>query len=505
MIKLEGGKCKGCGLCAKNCPMGAIRIAEKKAVINEACVQCGVCLKVCPFGALAREEKRKDGATTCGNCPVRCQIPEGGTGACKRFANQRGKLIRTRELVTSPRELPFPDPRISRPLITAVGAGSQYPCSLPAPHIVRENRQGLDVVTVVTEAPLSYSGVTVKLDTNAYIGEEGDMLYREGKVIGMVNTEEFGAKMLTIGGANRLTGDGGFVTARTIVELANGDPVEISVAKKIKLLIQRGKAPVIDGVEAKKMRLGCGSGTVGLFAYLMKECVDECIVVDHHIIGLATEHPAGVAVGMSWSGVTPKAVKSSPGRYFGGHGDGIGGTELRTCREAIASVDMSVARAGNQVLVMNTLGDIYALFEIQTDGDVREIPMTPKALELVNTIAENCEESRCSVLYIGGCGGSARGGVCHKPLALNQAVHQGKAVLTIGGAPVYLMPGGGINFIADTEQMIDRPFTWVPTPASVAPIEYTISLEDYRAIGGHLDALQEAELLNEKKEDQHDF
>lgn len=86
----------------------------------------------------------------------------------------------------------------------------------------------------MTEAPLSYSGVTVKLDTNTYIGEEGDPVYRDGKVVGMVNTEEYGSKMIAVGGANKLTGPDGFIVARTIVELANGEEVELSVNKKIK-------------------------------------------------------------------------------------------------------------------------------------------------------------------------------------------------------------------------------------------------------------------------------
>jgi len=55
-----------------------------------------------------------------------------------------------------------PEERISPPIITAVGAGTNYPCIRPAPYIVSENRGGVDVVTVVTEAPLSYSGLLLK-------------------------------------------------------------------------------------------------------------------------------------------------------------------------------------------------------------------------------------------------------------------------------------------------------------------------------------------------------
>ena len=65
-------------------------------------------------------------------------------------------------------------------------------------------------------------------------------------------------------------------------------------------------------------------------------------------------------------------------------------------------------------------------------------------------------------------------------------------MLSIGGAPTYILPGGGINFIVDTEKMVSNPLCWVPTPATVAPVEYTMKLEDYKAIGGHLDRVKDA-------------
>ncbi|MEG1857735.1 MAG: 6-hydroxynicotinate reductase, partial [Pseudoflavonifractor sp.] len=282
-----------------------------------------------------------------------------------------------------------------------------------------------------------------------------------------VNTEEYGSKMIAVGGANKLTGPDGFTVARTIVELANGDEVELSVNKKTKIKVQLGKAPVIDGVEESVMRIGCGSATVGLFAKKMKEAVDEVIVIDHHVVGLFSEHLAGAEVGMEWSGVVPNATKSTRGRYFGEHGTGIGGTSIATPRDAIKSVDMAHAHAGMQILVTNTTGEIRALFEVLADGDVKEIPLTAKAVALADDINANCEKSLASIMYVGGTGGSARGGVCSKPLAISRAVHEGKAVLTIGGAPAYILPGGGINFIVDAGKVVDHGFTWVPTPATV--------------------------------------
>ena len=119
--------------------------------------------------------------------------------------------------------------------------------------------------------------------------------------------------------------------------------------------------------------------------------------------------------------------------------------------------------------------------------------MTEKAQCVVDAIKSNCQSSNTSVMYCGGTGGSARGGVCHHPIAITEAVHAGKAHLTIGGAPAYVYPGGGINFIVDTAKVVNHAFTWVPTPATVAPVEYTMTTEDYAMIGGHMNCIKNVE------------
>ncbi len=44
--------CQGCGVCAKTCPTGAIKVEDGKAIIDQTlCNQCGACVTVCPYGA----------------------------------------------------------------------------------------------------------------------------------------------------------------------------------------------------------------------------------------------------------------------------------------------------------------------------------------------------------------------------------------------------------------------------------------------------------------------
>lgn len=500
MIVIKEEMCKGCGLCVKSCPVGAVRLVERIAKLDTGCTSCAVCVRVCPFQAIVREAAILESAVACRSCPIQCEIKPGFEGACRRYSNIEGKLVRNRDLVFASPRVPQPHPEIpDRPLITGVGAGTDYPCCKPAPHIVADTVNGVEVVTVVTEAPLSYSGVKVKIDANHHIGEEGAKVFRDGALVGMVDTEEYGSKMLSIGGANILSGKYGFAAARTIVELANEQRVTLQVEKGSKLELQVGYPPVIDGVEEKRMRVGCGSATVGMFARAMGQAVDEVIVLDHHVIGLLSEHRAGEEVGLSWSGVVPNGRKSTRGRYFGESGHGWGGTHIEEPLQAVKSVDMSIANPGLTILVTETTGQQASLLEVQEGGSVREVAMTTAAQAVVDLIADNCQEARVSAVYVGGTGGSARAGVTTYPVKLSRAVHAGEAKLTIGGAPTFVLPGGGINFLVDVEKVVPKAFTWVPTPATVAPVEYTMTRAKYEEIGGHTGAVKPLSALKEGK------
>ena len=53
-IEIDKDKCKACGLCQRQCPVGAIEGQERNVrVINqEKCIKCGTCIAACPFHAI---------------------------------------------------------------------------------------------------------------------------------------------------------------------------------------------------------------------------------------------------------------------------------------------------------------------------------------------------------------------------------------------------------------------------------------------------------------------
>ena len=55
-FKIEPTKCKSCGICAKNCPVGAISGEKGKPYVidKDKCIKCGVCQTKCPFKAISK-------------------------------------------------------------------------------------------------------------------------------------------------------------------------------------------------------------------------------------------------------------------------------------------------------------------------------------------------------------------------------------------------------------------------------------------------------------------
>ncbi len=446
----------------------------------------------------------------CDACPVLCYIAEGRSGACDRYANHDGELVRLDPLTIIDRTdeaVPFletgPDwdgdiVQAGRPFVTAIGAGTTYPDYKPAPFIVSQEVDGADMITVVTEGIFSYCGVKVKIDTDRHIGEERAIVRVDGEPIGHVMTSEYGSRMLSLGGVDHLTGGSkkeGRVTCDALLGLCNVEPVEMTIDDGATLTVQAGQPPVIDGERERLMRVGCGSAAIGMFAAQWKDHVDEVVVVDDHITGVLSEHQAGRLLDIPPTGNKVAGRKSTPGRYFqvAEPGTGWGGTNVTDPLSILKPADPKTAWPGLKLLMVSTTGEQWAYYEL--DETLTPVPaeITPTLKASTERIAENCEPSLCSVLFMGGAGGSLRAGVTENPVGLTKSVKAMLTRVTCGGAPAYVWPGGGITVMADVTQMPTNAFGYVPTPALVAPIEFTMRREDYAALGGHMDKVRRAE------------
>jgi len=446
----------------------------------------------------------------CDACPIRCVIKPGRTGSCDRYGNVEGVLTRVDPLLILQRAqqqgvelVPFAAREgdwdgglvpTGEVVVTGAGSGTTYPDYKPAPFIVSATVAGVDTVTVVTEAIFSYCGVNVKIDTDRHVGAERQLVRARGEAVGHVTTGQYGSQMLSLGGVNHLTGGSkreGLVTMETLLALCSGEPAELSVEEGVEMTLQAGRPPVIDGVVEERMRVGCGSATIGMFAQQWYEHVDEVVVVDDHITGVLSEHQAGRYLDIPATGTRVKGRRSTPGRYFNvAHpGTGWGGTDIEDPLTILDAFDPAVARPGMTLLMIGTTGEHHAYFVL--DDELRPVPAPlPHDLRLsVDRIRENCEPATTSVLFMAGAGGSLRAGVTENPVALTRSVRQALTRVTCGGAPVYVWPGGGITFMVDVTLVPPGAFGYVPTPALVAPLEFTMRRDAYAALGGHMDAI----------------
>ena len=444
----------------------------------------------------------------CDACPVMCYIADGRSGACDRYANKAGQLVRLDPLTILQRRVeeggelvPFIDSKggewdgtivqAEDAFVTAIGAGTTYPDYKPAPFIVGSVVDGVDMVTVVTEGIFSYCGAKLKIDTDRHLGAECSTVRAAGEAVGHVTTGEYGSQMLSLGGVHHLTGGSkkeGRITCATLLSLCNGEAVELCIDEGSTVIVQAGAAPVIDGVKEERMRVGCGSATVGMFASQWQGLVDEVVVVDDHITGVVSEHQAGKVLGWPESGIRINGRKSTPGRYFqvADPGTGWGGTDLTDPLSIVGEFKSDIAKPGLSVLMVSTTGEQFAYYELNDELVPIKLPMPERLQPSIELIEENCEPALCSVVFMGGAGGSLRAGVTTNPVQLTRSVKQSLTQVTCGGAPTYTWPGGGITVMSDVTLMPSNAFGYVPTPALVAPIEFTMREKDYEAMGGHM-------------------
>jgi CO/xanthine dehydrogenase Mo-binding subunit/aerobic-type carbon monoxide dehydrogenase small subunit (CoxS/CutS family) len=458
------------------------------------------------FGAAEGE----DGIIRCDACPVLCRIRPGRSGACSRYANENGLLIRTDPVVllaeaveTGQQLVPFAGSAgdwdgtalpANRVFVTGIGSGTTYPDYKPAPFIVSSQHEGVDTVTVVTEGIFSYCGIKVKIDTDRHLGPETAAIRSKGEQVGHVTTAEYGSQMLSIGGVRHLTGGSkkeGNATCEAMLQLANGEAVELTIDGGHAVIVQAGQPPIVDGKPEQRMRVGCGSATIGIFAQQWLGHVDEVIVVDDHITGVLTEHQAGRVLDMKPAGIRVSGRKSTPGRYFqvAEPGLGWGGTDITEPLSIIQKIDEKLAWPGMRLLMTSTTGEDSAFFVLDENLTPVEAEMPAPVRQVVERIGENCEPSLCTVTFMAGAGGSLRAGVTENPVLLTRSVQSGATRVTMGGAPVYVWPGGGITVMVDVLRLPKNAFGSVPTPALVAPIEFILPRALYLSLGGHEDEI----------------
>ena len=448
----------------------------------------------------------------CDACPVMCYIAEGRIGACDRYANQGGRIVRCDPLTVLDRRLaaggeirPFLERDWDGTLagddlaVTAIGAGTTYPDYKPAPFIVSREVEGADFVTVVTEAIFSYCGVKVKIDTDRHLGPEAATVRAGGEAVGHVTTAEYGSQMLSLGGVAHLTGGSkpeGRATCEALLRLCNREAVDLTVDGGAGVVVQAGQPPIVDGRAEARMRVGCGSATIGMFASQWRGLVDEVVVVDDHITGVVSEHQAGKVLDWPDTGIRIRGHRSTPGRYFrvAAPGLGWGGTDIADPLTILGDWNPKKgARPGLTLLMVSTTGEDWGYFVLDEALAPRPAPLPERLRPTVDLIAENCEPALCTVLFMGGAGGSLRAGVTRNPVRLTRSVQARRTRITVGGAPAHVWSGGGITIMADVTRMPDRAFGHVPTPALVAPLEFTTSRAEYRALGGHDGAVRTLE------------
>ncbi len=454
----------------------------------------------------------REGKVECNACPVLCHISEGRVGACDRYANQGGLLVRLDPVVFLHQQPQHAEPLNLQPraneetvaqalpatagaehgvFVTGIGASTTYPDYKPAPFIVACKSKGVDMVTVVTEGIFSYCSLKVKIDTDRYLGDERAAVMYQGEEVGHVTTAEYGSQMLSVGGVHHLTGGSkkqGRMALELMHVLGNQQAAEVQIENGAKVVLQAGQAPIVDGVTEQRMRVGCGSAAVGMFARQCLGLCDEVVVVDDHITGVLTEHQAGRCLHMKPSGIRIKGRKSTPGRYFqvAAAGTGWGGTDISDPLSILGEWNPEEAWPGLRLLMTSTTGEHAAWFVLDEHLVPQAAPLPPAVQQVVERIGDNCEPSLVSVLFLGGAGGSLRSGVTDNPIQLTRAVKKALVNVTCGGAPAYVWPGGGITLMVDVLRMPANSFGTVPTPAIVAPIEFSMKLSDYQALGGHM-------------------
>ncbi|MFC1971342.1 4Fe-4S binding protein [Chloroflexota bacterium] len=504
-------RCTECGLCVDACPVGAVSHRNSEFYISEDCVNTLECTaqQICPAEAIERSERAED-AVLCTNCPVGCFIKPGKIGECRTYINQDGRIMTIIPVTPfeSVKEIVGEecDEVIRRPFITGIGAGFRGGMD---PLMVRGKVSGIDVVTCVSEAHYGWSGVLVKIDCERYIGEEGADVYDKGIKVGVVAHHFYGAATLYIGGGDLLIKKNGWVAAKVAAAIANREKVALKVKGGAKLEVQVGEKPVVNGKVVEIRRWCCGESSAAfLYTEILAGLVDEVIVVDRHLSGQkgASEGEETVYGRLTtkeekktkWGRLTKSGIRMRGTNLRGvirfpeTGGTGWGMTQVQSPLELIESYDPRKLKPGFTLLITEPDAGKIAFFVFTKEGKFEEAEIPEPVAKGIEVFKAGCEPARVSAFFMPCASGSARTSVVPRKhvLKLNEALRDKKACVTVGGAPTFVMGGGGVPLMVDVERVKAGSFHWTNHPAMVAPLEWTIKLKDFINIGGLVEKLR---------------
>ena len=227
-----------------------------------------------------------------------------------------------------------------------------------------------------------------------------------------------------------------------------------------RVVVAADRAPVVDGVEEQRMRVGCGSATIGIFAQQWFGHVDEVVVVDDHITGVLSEHQAG-QVPRHGADRHPRARPEVdagallPGRQSRAR---AGAAPTSPIRSRSSSVGREARRAAGPAPAdgLDHRRGLRAWFVL--DDALAPLPAEMPAGGAACRRADRRELRAFALL--GALHRRRRRQPArrrHREPGRADALDQVALVnVTCGGAPVYVWPGGGITVMVDVAQMPDN-------------------------------------------------
>jgi hypothetical protein len=378
--------------------------------------------------------------------------------------------------------------------VTGVGASTTYPDYKPAPFIVSSQADGVDMVTVVTEGIFSYCSLKLKIDTDRWLGPEQAAVRCKGEVVGHVTTAEYGSQMLSLGGVHHLTG-GSKKEGRHLRDDARAGQQGGGGAAPSTAAPRCGCRPAAAGRQRRARGSACAWAAARPPSASSRSSgwaiVDEVVVVDDHITGVLTEHQAGRCLDMKPAGMKRARPQVHAGPLLPGGQSRHRLGRHRHHRPAVDHREGSIPTAwpGLRLLMVSTTGEHAEWYVL--DEQLQPAAGADARAEvrgIVDRIGENCEPSLCTVLFMGGAGGSLRAGVTENPVLpdalIKDASRQRDLRRRAGLRLARRRHHGDGRRARACRRTASAPCP--PRPSSL-PIEFSMRLDDYRALGGHME------------------